>query len=148
MSVSTTPASALLCERLTLPAHRGGSPAQEDLAVSLARTSWHRLQGNAGCLYGALCPVDSWPPPPFLLWVRPSGPLCFLGGQGSRQRVDGHPGSSLGGRVRGANYPELFALNYPPKGPGGTRQRPPLSSWPAVSCSQNPGRGALLAQAW
>lgn len=40
--------------------------------------------------------------------------------------MDGHPGSSLGGRVRGVNYPELFAPNYPPKGPGGTRQRPPV----------------------
>ena len=141
MSVSTTPVSALLCDRLTLPARRGGSPAQEDLAVSLARTSWHRLQGNAGCPYGALYPVDSWPPPPFLLWVRPSGPPCFLGGQGSRQRVDGHPGSSLGGRVRGANYPELFALNYPPKGPGGTRQRPPLSSLASGFLFSEPGEG-------
>lgn len=35
VSVSTTPASALLCDRLTLPARRGGSPAQEDPTVSL-----------------------------------------------------------------------------------------------------------------
>lgn len=28
LSVSTAPASALLCDRLTLPARRGGSPAQ------------------------------------------------------------------------------------------------------------------------
>lgn len=40
--------------------------------------------------------------------------------------MDGHPGSSLGGRVRGVNYPELFAPNYPPKGPGEPGNAPPV----------------------
>lgn len=74
LSVSTAPASALLCDRLTPACPWEDHLPKEDPAVSLARTSWHHLQENADCPHGALRPVDSWPPPPFLLQVRLQAP--------------------------------------------------------------------------
>lgn len=149
LSVSTAPASALLlCDRLTPACPQGRITCPR-------RTRLCPWQGPAGITSrrmqiahtGPLRPVDSWPPPS----VSPPGqtlrgPQASSGDKGAAD--DGWPPRiPLGGRVRGVNYPELFAPNYPPKGPGEPGNAHP-SLLPLASGFLFSEPGGLLAQAW